>query len=111
MSVKDLVYNWEKHASGAVTEATYEVRLPLEDAAKIAALEEMYPSRTQEQIITELLTAALDELENGFPYKQGSKIVTTDEMGDPVYEDEGLTPQFLELSRKHYAHLKQDQKS
>lgn len=108
MSVKELIRNWEKHANGAVTEQTYMVRLPLEDAAKLAALEAMYPRRTQEQLITELLTAALHDLENSLPYEQGSTVITTDEMGDPIYEDAGLTPTFLELSRKHLARLKQE---
>ena len=78
-----------------------------EDAAKLAALESMYPRRTKEQIITELLTAALRDLENCLPYEQGARVVTTDEMGDPVYEDIGPTPTFLELSREHLARLKQ----
>lgn len=108
MSVKELIRNWENQTNGALTEAVYTVRLPLEDAARIAALEDMYPRRTQEQIITELLAAALNDLENSLPYEQGTKVVTMDEMGDPVYEDVGLTPRFLELSRKYLTQLRQD---
>jgi hypothetical protein len=48
-----------------------------------------------------LLGAALDELEASLPYVKGSKVVATDEMGDPLYEDIGLTPRFLTLSRRH----------
>lgn len=107
MSIKDLIRNWETHAAGPLTGTTYNVRLPLEAAAKVAALEAMYPRRTQEQIIGELLTAALDDLENSMPYQQGSKIVSTDEMGDPVYEDVGPTPTFLELSRQQLTRLQQ----
>lgn len=109
MSVRELIRRWESHASGALTEVSYTVRLPLEDAAKLAALETMYPRRTQEQIITELLSAALRDLEHCLPYEQGARVVTTDEMGDPVYEDIGPTPTFLELSRQHLARLKQQQ--
>ena len=35
------------------------------------------------------------------PYKQGTKIIAEDEYGDPMYEDVGLTPRFLELTQ-HY---------
>lgn len=108
MTVRDLLRNWERHANGPITEATYSVHLPVEAAAKLAALEEMYPRRGQEQIITELLTAALQDLENSFPYQQGPRVVETDEMGDPIYEDVGPTPQFLELSRRHLSRLKQE---
>jgi predicted DNA-binding protein len=107
MSVRELLRNWENHASGAVTDEAYTVRLPLEAAAKIAALGQMYPRRTEEQIIAELLTAALDDLENNLPYEQGKRVVSFDEEGDPVYEDAGPTPTFLELSRQHLSRLRQ----
>jgi hypothetical protein len=51
---------------------------------------------------------ALDAVEATFPYEQGSRIIAEDELGDPVYEDTGLTPRFLALSRKHAALLAQD---
>lgn len=106
MSVKELIRSWENHANGTLTDTTYSVKLPVEDAAKIAALGEMYPRRTEEQIITELLAAALHEFENYLPYEPGSRVVTTDEMGDDIYEDVGLTPTFQELSRKHLLRIK-----
>jgi hypothetical protein len=77
------------------------VRLPLRDAARIAALAEMYPRRSETELISELLTAALDELEAAMPYIPGTQVVAEDEEGNPVYEDTGPTPRFLELSRKH----------
>jgi hypothetical protein len=35
------------------------------------------------------------------PYEPGPKVISRDDHGDPVYEDAGLTPQFIELSRRH----------
>jgi hypothetical protein len=32
-------------------------------------------------------------------------VIREDEYGDPVYEDTGLTPQFLELVRKYQKQL------
>ncbi len=101
MSLKSLVKQWETQAQGALTKETYEVHLTVEDAAKINALMEMYPKRSKEQLIRELVTAALTELEASFPYVQGSKVVTTDELGDPIYEDVGPTPAFISLTRKY----------
>ncbi len=101
MTLRDLVSNWEKNSSQPLTENQFRVRLTESDAAKIAALNEMYPARTQEQIITELLSAALNELEHSLPYIQGNNISEFDECGDPIYEDVGPTPKFAKLTRKH----------
>ncbi len=101
MNLKDLVGRWEDEAHGTLTKDTYTVHLSVEDAARIDALSEMYPKRSQEQIICELIAAALAELESNFPYVQGSEIVSTDEMGDPVFADAGPTPTYLSLAKKH----------
>jgi len=101
--LKELVAQWESHAHGVLTKDTYAVHLLVEDAAKIDALAEMYPKRTKEQLIRELLSAALAQLEESFPYVQGSTIVATDEMGDAIYEDVGSTPQFMALTKKYLA--------
>jgi hypothetical protein len=109
MKVSNLIQHWEQHASGRLTEANYSVRLPLEDAARLAALHEMFPKKRTEELITDLLHAALCELEGGLPYIQGSRIISEDEHGDPLYEDAGDTPRFLALSQKHLRRLKAEQ--
>lgn len=107
MTLRELLQNWESNASSMLTDKEYTVRLTKKDAAKIAALAEMYPARTQEQIITELLTAALNELESTLPYVQGEKISSFDELGDPIYEDVGPTSRFVQLVRKHLGESQQ----
>lgn len=111
MKIKALAEYWEKQAKGALTTEEYSLRLPVEDAAKIAALAEMYPKRSKNEILSELLSAALDELETSFPYKAGQKVIETDEMGDPLYEDIGPTPKYLDLSKKYKSVLTQDKKA
>ncbi|MHB1331709.1 MAG: type 1 pili tip component [Sulfuriferula sp.] len=108
MNISDLMKVWESSASGSLTAQTYQVRLPLQDAAKIAALTEMYPRRNETEIITELLTAALNELERAMPYIQGSRVIAQDDQGDPIYEDIGPTPRFMNLSRKYRKGLEKD---
>lgn len=105
MKVSELVSVWEKTAAGELTEECFSVRLPIEDAARIAALAEMFPRRSSEELITDLLAAALAEIEASLPYVRGNKIVATDEQGDPIYEDIGPTPLYLELWQKHFAAL------
>jgi len=101
MNLHDLVGHWEDDAHGTLTKDIYTVHLSVEDAARIDALSEMYPKRSKEQIICELIAAALSELESKFPYVQGTEIVSTDEMGDPVYADAGQTPTYLSLTQKY----------
>ena len=106
MKVRELLSMWEKTAKGDLTPELFNVRLPVEDAAKIRALAEMYPRRSVEEIITDLLSAALVELESGLPYKRGDRVVALDEEGDPLYEDVGPTPRFLGLIKKHLSQYK-----
>ena len=72
---------------------------------KLAALIDMYPKRTAEELLGELVAAALEEVEASFPYVQGRQVIATDEEGDPLYEDVGSTPRFLSLSRQHLHNL------
>ena len=111
MKINALVKHWEDNAAARLTNREYRLHLPLEDAARVAALAEMYPKRTEEEIISELLSAALDELETSFPYVKGTRVVAEDEQGDPMFEDVGPTPRYLDLSKKHMALLKQKQEA
>ena len=107
MTIKELVGLWQDHAQGRLTKESYSIKLTLEDAAKIDALSEMYPRRNKEELISELLSAALAELERSFPYVAGQEVAMLDEFGDPVYKDKGPTPAFQALTRKHL-HLYRD---
>ena len=105
MDIKALLEHWEKSSSIRMSTHEYRLRLTIQDAARIAALAEMYPLKSETDIIMELLSSALDMVEAALPYEQGSKIIAEDDMGDPIYEDAGPTPRFLALSKKHAARL------
>ncbi|AYC32021.1 pilin assembly protein [Pseudomonas cavernae] len=105
MKIRELVRHWEQNAKGRLTHKSYQIHLDLETAARLAALTEMYPKRNTEELLSELISSALEELEASLPYVKGSQIVATDEEGDPLYEDIGPTPRFLALSRKYLHEL------
>src|SRR5579862_3308126 len=105
MSFKDLLESWRESAAQPRTATEYAVRLPVDDAARLAALAELFPGRTPEQLITELLGAALKEIAAAMPYVAGQRVISTDEQGDPVYEDVGPTPRFMQLTREHRRRL------
>jgi hypothetical protein len=108
VSFKDLLESWRRSAATPRTARSYAVRLPVDDAAQLAALADMFPGRAPEQLITELLSLALKELAAAMPYVAGTRVISTDEHGDPVYEDIGPTPRFIELARSHRRALATD---
>ena len=110
MSFKTLLESWRETAAAPRTVTNYAVRLPVDDAAKLHALAEMFPGRTPEQLITDLLGIALQEIATAMPYVAGPKVISTDEHGDPVYEDVGPTPRFMDLARKNRKKLEAEVK-
>jgi hypothetical protein len=100
VSFKELLESWRAGAAAPRTVKSYAVRLPVDDAARLGALADMFPGRTPEQLITELLGVALQEVAAAMPYIPGKKVISTDE-GDPLFEDVGPTPRFMDLTRQH----------
>lgn len=105
VKIRDLLKHWEGKHQPALTAESYDIRLPVEEAARVHALAEMYPGITETDILRDLLAAALAELEAAMPYEPGDRIASEDDFGDPVYADAGPTPRFLELTRKHKERL------
>ena len=108
MKIRELAHQWAQPATTSSTTRRYHLDLELETAARLEALCELYPQRTPEALLGELLAAAFEELEASFPYVQGEEVVATDELGDPLYADAGTTPRFLELARKHLHRLQSE---
>jgi hypothetical protein len=101
MKLKELAQAWETEATRQPIARKFDVSLPVRDAARILSLATMFPGKTETEIINDLLGAALDELGESFPYLQGTKVITEDEFGDPIYQDIGLTPRFHSLTQEH----------
>ena len=108
MKVKDLVQEWGNAGDSRLAAREIHIRLSLSDAARIAALGEMYPAVTETNIISDLLSAALDELEVAMPYVQGTRVIAEDDRGDPIYEDVGNTARFHALIKKQLATLERE---
>ena len=100
MKFKPLLDRWKKEAVPELTAQQYSIRLNLEDAARLHALAELFPGRRIEEMIADLLHAGLDEIAEAMPYEPGPKVISRDDQGDPVYEDIGMTPRFVEISRR-----------
>jgi len=107
MKIRELAQHWQRNAIEQLSPTHYQLRLEMEASARLEALAEMYPLRSIEGLLGELVGAALEELAASLPYVKGSRIIATDEQGEPVYEDIGATPLFLALTHKHMETLRQ----
>ncbi len=105
MTFKSLLDAWAAEQEPARTSETYAVHLRTEDAARVHALADLFPGMSHERIITDLLSVALERIEAAIPYVPGDRVIREDDFGDPVYEDKGLTPQFLDLAKKYRKQL------
>lgn len=101
MKIRELIESWQSNAGEPQRGRRLCLNLTLADHAKLRALTELYPGQDPESVARELLQAALLEVEEAMPYVPGQKIVGEDEFGDPIYEDVGPTPRFLELTRRY----------
>ena len=69
MKVSDLPQHWESKKQTKERSHEYNLRVPLEDAARIAALAELYPDRDEADILNDMVEAALDDLVSQGPLK------------------------------------------
>ncbi|MGP4843545.1 hypothetical protein ACTXGQ_05385 [Marinobacter sp. 1Y8] len=69
MKVTDLPKYWEDKKQDTDRPESYSLKLPLEDAARIAALAELYPDRSETDILNDMIGAALDDLTRQTPLK------------------------------------------
>lgn len=105
---------WSAPDNTRLTSKQFSFRLPTHVAAKIAALCEMYPTKNRTQIVADLLTSALDELEKNLPEALGEKVDEryNDEIahqigqpGETLYYLGGPKGQFRSLSNRFFHEL------
>ena len=106
MRLRQLVNHWDQHARGRLASGRMTARLSDRDEEALEALARQYPLKSREDLLRDLMCAALTELETCFPYREGTRVVARDEDGFEIYEDAGMTPRFLDLSKKYMKELK-----
>lgn len=111
MKLDKLMKYWEKEFSGQLSEEGYQIKLSVEDSARLEALSEMFPKYPKENLLRDLISSALNEVTSSFPYIAGKEVVAHDEEGDPLYADIGPTPKFLNLTRKHLKQINDAKKA
>lgn len=109
LKIQDLPRRWDAPPSARRSRHSHEAKLSLRDVARIRALSEIYPGVDSDQVVSDLIRAALDELESQLPYVPGARVTARDEFGDPIYEDVGPSHRFHEATRRHLEALEAEE--
>ena len=67
MEPRDLVKVWDAPDHSKLTPKQWSIRLPIQVAARINALCDLYPRKTKTEIIGDLLATALEQLAAALP--------------------------------------------
>lgn len=108
MNPQDLVKVWDAPDNTRLTPKQISIRLPILVAAKISALCDLYPRKTKTEIIGDLLSTALDQLEAALPSAQGEQVGEVPYDGTPIYEDVGLRGAFCTRTEKYLRELEKE---
>jgi hypothetical protein len=101
---------WGAPDNSRLVSKQFSFRLPVHIAAKIAALGEMYPTKNRTQIVADLLTVALDDLEKNLPQARGRYLEPHEDDPEPKdsYQLGGVRARFRNLANKHYLELEKE---
>jgi len=108
MKTKDLITLWSAPDPPRLAPKQISIRLPILVSAKIAALCDMYPKKTKTEIIGDLLTTALEQLESTLPSRKGQFWENDPESGEPLYHDVGVCADFRRKTEKHLREIEKE---
>ena len=108
MKASDLVTVWSAPDNSRLTPKQFSFRLPTHVAAKLAALEEMFPGRSRTQLVGDLLASALSEAADALPAIDGRPLGEDPDTGEKIHEMVGPRARFFELAEKHFKAIEED---
>ena len=112
MKAADLHQLWSSPDNSKLTSKQYSFRLPVHVAAKIQALCDMYPNKTRTEIVGDLLSSALSEVEQGLPsYDTTNVIGVIPETNETGYEQYGPQIDFSIRTQRYIDELDAESKS
>lgn len=101
MKARDLHKVWGAPDNSQLTAKQYSFRLPVHVAAKLNALQDVYPSRTKTELVGDLLAAAVEEASAHLPYSAG-------EPDRDSYWAYGPAVDFRKAANRHYRELQRE---
>ena len=103
----DLHMLWTAPDNSRLTPKQYSFRLPVHVAAKLAALGDIYPGRTRTELVGDLLSTALDAVEQSLPSGEGRVMFELDD-GERISETTGLRRNFWDRANAHFQELERE---
>ena len=101
MNPETLVAFWSAPDNTRLTPKQYTFRLPTHVAAKIHALCDMYPAKNRTQIVADLLSSALVNIDKAMPMHEGQTLSHIDAPED-VVEVWGPRVEFHNLANRYF---------
>lgn len=95
----ELLEQWEAKRELDRELMTVPISLTRSDKARLQALADVY-EQPLENLMADLLHAALDEAECSIPYVPGEQVIRMED-GDPCYNDAGKMPDYIKARRQH----------
>lgn len=108
MKASDLVTVWSAPDNSRLTAKQYSFRLPVHVAAKLAALEDLYPAKSRTQLVGDLLAAAIADVETKLPTSPGTVWGSHPDTGETMFHATGQGVTYRELANKHYEDMERD---
>lgn len=96
--INALLDELEHRAKRVANQKEVTLKVDQEDLIRLKALAEVF-NLSVDEVTTCLLHNILMEVETKLPYRAGNKIIRVED-DDPVYEDIGPTPRYLEAKRR-----------
>jgi len=97
-SVEQLISKIKSRGDELSARETINLSINADDLVRIKALSELYKLPIEE-LSAYLMSEILQQIESKIPYIAGSNVIRVED-GEPIYEDIGDTPAYLELKRK-----------
>ena len=108
MKASDLVTVWSAADNSRLTAKQFSFRLPVHVAAKLAALEAMYPTKSRTQLVGDLLSAAIADVEKAFPSVPGRSLGCDSDTQEEIFEELGPFASYQDLARTYYSEFEKE---
>lgn len=108
MKASDLVTVWSAPDNSRMTSKQYSFRLPVHIAAKLSALAELYPSKSRTQLVGDLLSAAIADVEQTLPSRAGKLWGEDPDTEEKLYEAEGMAADYRKFANKYYVEIERE---
>ena len=112
MKASDLVTVWSAADNSRLTAKQYSFRLPVHVAAKLAALDEMYPTKSRTQLVGwlvgDLLSAAIADVERAFPEVRGRVIGRDPDTNEEIFDEVGPFARHQSLAENYHREMEKE---